>query len=106
MNTDEIIKLAREVGGNDEFTSPPTDWIKGYFVISPEHLSKFAAIVRAAALEEAALVREELKPLRTDAERYRWLRDKVTRSRYAIARATENGFRCIQKTSTPRLMRR
>ena len=76
MNTDEIIKLAREVGGNDEFTSPPTDWIKGYFVISPEHLSKFAAIVRAAALEEAALVREELKPLRTDAERYRWLRDK------------------------------
>lgn len=54
VNTEEIIKLAREAGGNDEFTSPPTDWIKGYFVISPEHLSKFAALVRNAVLEEAA----------------------------------------------------
>ena len=56
MNTEEIIKLAREAGGNDEFTSPPTDWIKGYFVISPENLSKFATIIRNAALEEAARV--------------------------------------------------
>ena len=54
MNTDEIIKLAREVGGNDEFTSPPTDWIKGYFVISPEQLSKLATLIRNAVLEEAA----------------------------------------------------
>lgn len=54
MNTEEIIKLAREAGGNDEFTSPPTDWIKGYFVISPENLSKFAELVRNAVLEECA----------------------------------------------------
>jgi hypothetical protein len=40
-------------------------------------LTRLALRVRAAALEEAARVREELKPLRTDAERYRWLRDKA-----------------------------
>lgn len=61
MNTEEIIKLAREAGGNDEFTSPPTDWINGYFVISPEHLSKFATFVRNAALKEAIKVIEEYR---------------------------------------------
>lgn len=59
MNTEEIIKLAREAGGNDEFTSPPTDWNKGYFVISPEQLSKFATLVRNAALKEAIKIIEE-----------------------------------------------
>lgn len=61
MNTEEIIKLAREAGGNDEFTSPPTDWNKGLFVISPEQLSKFATLVRNAALDEAIKVIEEYR---------------------------------------------
>lgn len=61
MNTEEIIKLAREAGGFDEFTSPPTDWIKGDFVISPEQLSKFATFVRNAALKEAIKVIEEYR---------------------------------------------
>lgn len=51
MTIDEIIKLAREAGGYDEFTSPPTDWNKGDFVISPEQLSKFATLVRNEALK-------------------------------------------------------
>ena len=57
MTIEEIIKLAREVGGYDGFTSPPTDWDEGdfvIFVISPEELLKFASLVRNAALEEAA----------------------------------------------------
>ena len=70
MNTEEIIKLAREAGGNDEFTSPPTDWNEGLFVISPEQLSKFATLVRNEALKA------EVESPRTDAERYRWLRGK------------------------------
>lgn len=61
MNTEEIIKLAREVGGFDEFTSPPTDWNKGDFVISPEQLSKFATFVHNAALKEAIKVIEEYR---------------------------------------------
>lgn len=60
MTIDEIIKLARKAGGYDGHTSPPTDWGEGDFVISPEELSKFAALVRAAALEEAAGVCEDL----------------------------------------------
>lgn len=67
MNTEEIIKLAREAGGNDEFTSPPTDWNKGDFVISPEQLSKFAALIRNAALKEAIKVIEEYRiPVRAE----------------------------------------
>lgn len=73
MNTEEIIKLAREAGGYDGFTSPPTDWDEGDFVISPEGLLKFATLVRNEALEE---LQAEVESLRTDAERYRWLRDK------------------------------
>lgn len=61
MNTEEIIKLAREAGGNDEFTSPPTDWNEGLFVISPEQLSKFATLVRNTALKEAIKVIEEYR---------------------------------------------
>lgn len=73
MNTEEIIKLARKVGGYDGFTSPPTDWDEGDFVISPEALLKFATLVRNEALEA---LKAEVESLRTDAERYRWLRDK------------------------------
>ena len=54
MTINEIIKLAREAGGYDGFTSPPTDWNEGDFVISPEALLKFATLVRNATLEEAA----------------------------------------------------
>ena len=54
MTITDVIEMARKAGGNDEFTSPPTDWIKGYFVISPEELLKFAALVRNAVLEECA----------------------------------------------------
>lgn len=61
MNTEEIIKLAREAGGFDGFTSPPTNWDKGDFVISPEQLSKFATFVRNAALKEAIKVIEEYR---------------------------------------------
>ncbi len=61
MNTEEIIKLAREAGGYDGFTSPPTNWDDGNFVISPEQLSKFATFVRNAALKEAIKVIEEYR---------------------------------------------
>lgn len=54
LTREEAIKLAREVGGSDDFTSPPTDWNVGDFIISPEELLKFAALVRNATLEEAA----------------------------------------------------
>ena len=54
MNRSTILELAREAGGYDGFTSPPTDWDNGDFVISPEELLKFATLVRNATLEEAA----------------------------------------------------
>ena len=54
MTITDVIEMARKSGGNDEFTSPPTDWIEGYFVISPEGLLKFATLVRNAMLEECA----------------------------------------------------
>lgn len=60
MNRSTILKLAREAGGYDGFTSPPTDWDNGDFVISPEELLKFATLVRNATLEEAAGVCDEL----------------------------------------------
>lgn len=60
MNTEEIIKLAREAGGY-QFTSPPTDWDEGDFVISPEQLSKFATLVRNEALE-ALKAENEARP--------------------------------------------
>lgn len=66
MTIDEIIKLAREAGGYDEFTSPPTDWNKGDFVISPEQLSKFATLVRNEALEA---LKAEIEALRAEVER-------------------------------------
>lgn len=54
MTITDVIELARKAGGYDGFTSPPTDWDEGAFVISPEGLLKFAALVRNATLEEAA----------------------------------------------------
>ena len=68
MTVDEIIKLAREAGGYDGFTSPPTDWDEGDFVISPEQLSKFATLVRTAALEA---LKAENGALRAEVERLR-----------------------------------
>ena len=61
MTITDVIELAREVGGFDEFTSPPTDWNAGNFVISPEQLLKFAALVRNAALDEAIEVIEKYR---------------------------------------------
>ena len=61
MNTEEIIKLARKVGGYDGFTSPPTDWDEGDFVISPEQLSKFATLVRNEALEGIGFLKDDAR---------------------------------------------
>lgn len=54
MTITDVIEMARKAGGYDGFTSPPTDWDEGNFVISPEELLKFAALVRNAVLEECA----------------------------------------------------
>ncbi len=54
MTITDVIEMARKAGGYDGFTSPPTDWNEGDFVISPEGLLKFATLVRNATLEEAA----------------------------------------------------
>lgn len=54
-----IIKLAREAGGYDGFRGPPTDWDDGDFVISPEQLSKLAALVRNEVLGEVIKIIEE-----------------------------------------------
>lgn len=56
MTITDVIEMARKAGGHDGFTSPPTDWVEGDFVISPEALLKFATLVRNAVLEEAAWV--------------------------------------------------
>ncbi len=54
MTITDVIEMARKAGGYDGFTSPPTDWDEGNFVISPEELLKFAALVRNVTLEECA----------------------------------------------------
>lgn len=54
MTITDVIEMARKAGGYDGFTSPPTDWVEGDFVISPEALLKFATLIRNATLEEAA----------------------------------------------------
>lgn len=59
MTKTDVIEMARKAGGYDGHTSPPTDWDEGDFVISPEELQKFAALVRAQALEEAIKIIEE-----------------------------------------------
>lgn len=61
MTITDVIKLAREAGGYDGFTSPPTNWDAGDFVISPQGLLKFAELVRNAVLEEAIKVIEEYR---------------------------------------------
>lgn len=68
MTLTDVIKMAREAGGYDGHVGPPTNWDDGDFVISPEQLLTFAALVRNAALEE----------VREDAERYRCLRSMAT----------------------------
>ena len=60
MTITDVIKLAREAGGYDGFTSPPSDWDEGDFVISPEALLKFASLVRNATLEECTAAIAEL----------------------------------------------
>lgn len=54
MTITDVIEMARKAGGYDGFTSPPTDWVEGDFVVSPEALLKFATLIRNATLEEAA----------------------------------------------------
>lgn len=60
MTTDEIIKLAREAGLGESLThngGEPRVWIEG--ADWHDELTRFAALVRAAALEEAARVTGE-----------------------------------------------
>ena len=56
MTRDKILELARTAGGYDGFTSAPSDWDSGDFVISPEQLERFAALVAAAEREACAKV--------------------------------------------------
>ena len=58
MNRDKILELARTAGGYDGFTSAPSDWDSGDFVISPEEIERFAALVAAAEREACAEVCE------------------------------------------------
>ena len=57
MTRDKILELARTAGGYDGFTSAPSDWDSGDFVISPEQLERFAALVAAAEREACAKAR-------------------------------------------------
>ena len=70
MTITDVIEMARKAGGYDGFTSPPTDWNEGDFVISPEALLKFAALVRNEALEalkaENEALQAEVARLRAD----------------------------------------
>ena len=52
MTRDEIIELTRSVGGYDGFTSIPSDWDNGDFVISPDQLCRLTEEIakRAAAV--------------------------------------------------------
>lgn len=61
MDRDAILKLAREAGGYDEFTSPPTDWDAGDFVMSPAQLEQFAALLLAAATAAQPAIPEGMK---------------------------------------------
>lgn len=61
MTITDVIEMARKAGGYDGFTSPPTNWDAGDFVISPQGLLKFAELVRARALEEAIKIIEECR---------------------------------------------
>lgn len=61
MNRDDVIRMAREAGGYDGFTSSPTDWDNGDFVISPEQLERFAALVEAATKEKCAVAVERAR---------------------------------------------
>jgi hypothetical protein len=56
MTRDKILELARTAGGYDGFTSAPSDWDSGDFVISPEEIERFAALVAAAEREACAKV--------------------------------------------------
>ena len=51
---EEVLCMAREAGGSD-FDGLPSDWVKGYFVISPEQLMRFAALVAAHTLSAEGL---------------------------------------------------
>ena len=60
MTRDKILELARTAGGYDGFTSAPSDWDSGDFVISPEQLERFAALVAAAEREACAKVCDDM----------------------------------------------
>jgi hypothetical protein len=55
MTPEQIQQWALNAGGYNGFTSPPTDWNAGDFVMSPEQIKAFANLVRNATLEEVAV---------------------------------------------------
>lgn len=55
MNREDTIRMARESCDKDKVDA----WHNGFWTLTQEELERFAALVRAAALEEAAGVVEQ-----------------------------------------------